>query len=198
MTYKVGDYVYVSNIPGTTTASTFSRCVIIENGRGTDRDGAFVCPVNEEGLSAGGYIFVKYKDMTPAVYLSNNSGAVITTEEVLSFEPAPMTEQCTDYADRKNDGKPQLTLLPFDCLAECAKVMMQAKAKYPDQANGKANWEKLWGKDTPKVTLDSALRHITARLSGEVRDKESGQLHAAHAVVNLLFLIRYELEEATK
>lgn len=171
MTYKVGDYVYVRYLNG------LRKKIIVDKAR-DDKDAYYVCSIDECGKGTGPFEFVRASYLTPA-----NS---------------PITTTTSEHADRKNDGKPQLTLLPFDCLAECAKVLMQAKAKYPDQANGKANWEKLWGKDTPKITLDSALRHITARLSGEVRDKESGHLHAAHAAVNLLFLIRHELEEATK
>jgi hypothetical protein len=98
-------------------------------------------------------------------------------------------------ADRYNSGKPELTRIPFDCLEEVARVLMQGATKYPDLPDGSANWEKLWGNKTTKICLDSALRHSSKLLQGEIRDSESGQLHAAHIVVNMLFLIRHQLRE---
>lgn len=99
-----------------------------------------------------------------------------------------------DVALRHNQGKVDFTEIPFDCLAEVAKVFQTNKTKYPDNADGTPNWSKLWGDKTTRVAMASALRHSAAILSGEVRDKESELYHAAHIVCNMFFIIRYNLE----
>lgn len=84
-------------------------------------------------------------------------------------------------ADRHNTGKTELSLLPLDCLAEVAKVLMYGAKKYD-----RDNWRK--GQPGAQI-LDSLLRHVAAIQSGEERDEESGQLHSAHIATNALFLI---------
>lgn len=90
------------------------------------------------------------------------------------------------YADRKNGGKIDYTLVPVDALTEEAKVWMAGEAKY-----GRANWQKLWGDDTVESVMGSLLRHAYAILEGEVLDKETGCQHAAHIRANAAMLIRH-------
>lgn len=90
------------------------------------------------------------------------------------------------HADRKNNGKPQLSLLPKTGLIEIAKVLEMGTKKY-----GRNNWKKLWGDETVTVCLDSALRHMMEISDGNMRDEESGELHAAHVCCNMLFLLEY-------
>lgn len=93
----------------------------------------------------------------------------------------------TGKASRFNEGKPDFTLIPVDALEAEAKVWMAGQEKY-----GRHNWEKLWGADTVNVVLASLLRHAFAISSGEIRDPETGEYHAAHIRCNAAMLIRYE------
>lgn len=87
---------------------------------------------------------------------------------------------------RYNEGKPQLSRIPWDAQEEEARVWTYGAEKYGDK-----NWEKLWDEDTMRVCLDSALRHIAAMTRGELSDTESGLLHAAHVRSNMGMIIRY-------
>lgn len=89
-------------------------------------------------------------------------------------------------AKRYNAGKVSLSLLPAKALIAEAKVWQMGEQKY-----GRGNWQKLWGKNTVNVVMDSALRHMLAILDGEVYDKESGEPHAAHVRCNMAMLIEY-------
>jgi hypothetical protein len=84
--------------------------------------------------------------------------------------------------DRKNEGKPEISMVLEAQLAvkECAKVLMFGKEKYD-----RGNWRNglSWTQ-----TADSLLRHLTAFLSGEDDDPESGLPHTAHVMCNALFL----------
>lgn len=79
--------------------------------------------------------------------------------------------------------KPDLSLLPFDALAEVARVMEAGRRKY-----GASNWRKgmQWTR-----CASAALRHIGAWLSGETNDSETGCNHMAHAACMALFLVAY-------
>jgi hypothetical protein len=46
-----------------------------------------------------------------------------------------------------------------------------------------------WLTTEPQRHFDAALRHIFAHLEGEYFDAESGELHIAHAITNLMFEI---------
>jgi hypothetical protein len=91
---------------------------------------------------------------------------------------------------RYNSGKVDLTLIPIDASEEEARVWAAGAKKYT-----RNNWEKLWGKDTINVVLASMLRHIAQVQKGEIRDVESGYLHAAHIRCNAAMLIRYCLQQ---
>lgn len=115
---------------------------------------------------------------------------VIKPEREKVNEPPLVTkETAPTQALRKNDGKPQLSqiLLFKPALEHLATVMTQGREKYPDVSPGVPNWV-LGGKPDEEY-LDSCLRHLTALVAGDKRDEESGQLHAAHAVWNLLALM---------
>lgn len=102
----------------------------------------------------------------------------------------------TEHAKRYNQGKMDFTVLPVDGLEEVTKVLQKARdEKYPDNPDGTANWEKLWGDKTVKLVLGCAFRHIFAILRGEVYDKESGFQHAGHVIANMFMLIRYFNEQ---
>ena len=77
-----------------------------------------------------------------------------------------------------------MDLLPSKALNEVARVFSFGADKYGDH-NWRAGlkWSRLAG---------ATLRHVTAWISGETNDPESGLNHLAHAACNLLMLIEYD------
>ena len=90
-----------------------------------------------------------------------------------------------DVADRHNDGKPEMSyvLQGPKGLAGLAKVLEFGGRKY-DRGN--------WLKGFPDTSLiDSMMRHLTAYISGEVLDPESGLPHIDHIHANAKFLAEH-------
>lgn len=91
-----------------------------------------------------------------------------------------------------DSGKPKMSLIPPDALVEVGKVMTFGAEKYDEN-----NWRK--GINYERL-LSAAERHIVkfgSHLWDDV-DEESGVNHLAHAVVNLLMLLQFELEGRTE
>jgi hypothetical protein len=89
----------------------------------------------------------------------------------------------SEVALRDNAGKPELSYI-LDlrhALEALAAVFSQGAIKYE-----RGNWKK--GGKPDEEYLDSALRHIF-KARTEDYDEETGCLHAAHAVWNLMALI---------
>ena len=84
---------------------------------------------------------------------------------------------------RFNDGKPDLSLIPLETLADEARVWMYGERKYK-----RHNWMKGMNWSIP---LACALRHLAAWQAGEDIDPESGQSHLAHAMCNLRMLTAF-------
>lgn len=85
-------------------------------------------------------------------------------------------------ADRHNTGKSQLSMIleARHALAGLAGVLEFGAAKY-----ARGNWHK----GLPHADIcDSMLRHISAYLSGEDLDPESGKPHVDHIFCNAMFL----------
>ncbi len=94
-----------------------------------------------------------------------------------NLEPA---DQLTEF--KKNDfEKTMLAFLPVEELEQIAEVFDYGAKKYE-----RHNWMKpaKWSR-----VLSACLRHIFAFMRGEMRDKESGLLHLAHAGCDLLMLM---------
>jgi len=93
------------------------------------------------------------------------------------------SSSCDAEGGRKDDaGKRRWTLLPIDALGLVVDVLGFGAAKY-----GADNWKRV-----PRAReryLDAALRHLAARLDGELTDEESNLPHLAHAVTCLLFVL---------
>ena len=88
-------------------------------------------------------------------------------------------------ADRHNDGKPEMSyvLQGPKGLAGLAQVLEFGSRKY-DRGN--------WLKGFPDTSLiDSMMRHLTAYISGEVLDPESGLPHIDHIHANAKFLAEH-------
>lgn len=89
----------------------------------------------------------------------------------------------SDVALRDNAGKPELSYildLRYACEA-LAQVFAQGAIKY-----ARGNWQK--GGKPDEEYLDAALRHMM-KAQREVYDEETGCLHYAHAVWNLMALL---------
>ena len=82
---------------------------------------------------------------------------------------------------KHSEGKPPFELLDAYALEQIARVLAHGEQKY-----GAFNWRKGL---TQRQTLGAALRHIFAHLDGEDED-ESGELHLAHAMCEIMFAIR--------
>lgn len=91
-----------------------------------------------------------------------------------------------ESADRFNEGKPRMGLLPADPLLEMARVLTMGADKYGDH-----NWRK--GLKYLSV-LDSMERHIAAFKKGQDHDEESNLHHMAHVMCNAAFIIQYHVD----
>lgn len=78
-------------------------------------------------------------------------------------------------------GKLRWSLLPFEALEGCIRVLMYgAMTKYaPD------NWKKV---EPQGVYIDATMRHLIAYLEGEEFDEETEESHLAHILCDILFL----------
>ncbi len=88
-----------------------------------------------------------------------------------------------DKGLRHNAGKTRHDLVPAFAQEQYAKVLTKGAQKYAER-----NWER--GMKWSKV-LESLKRHILAFEKGEDYDKETGELHMAHAMCNSAFLTEY-------
>jgi hypothetical protein len=88
-------------------------------------------------------------------------------------------------AKRFNTGKSQLSMIleAKHALEGIASVMQFGAQKYE-----RSNWRR--GLKHTQI-CDSMLRHLSAYLSGETYDKESGLHHAFHIATNALFLAEH-------
>ncbi len=82
---------------------------------------------------------------------------------------------------KHDNGKPQLSLIPYSALEQEAKVMGFGAKKY-----SRHNYKK--GFDYSRL-IDAALRHVSQFNDGEDTDPESGESHLAHARCCLGMLI---------
>lgn len=91
-----------------------------------------------------------------------------------------------------DSGKPNLAVL-FDApkaLAEVSKIISYGAEKYD-----RKNWRSC--PDNERF-ISATLRHLSAYLSGEKLDVESGLPHLAHAITSLLFVLDIEQAEERK
>ena len=84
--------------------------------------------------------------------------------------------------DKKDDGKPDWTLLPIKPLIIVIEALEFGLKKY-----GRDNWKTI--ADGKHRYIKAAFRHIAAMADGEWLDQESKLPHAACAVCSLLFVL---------
>lgn len=81
-----------------------------------------------------------------------------------------------------DDGKPDLSLIPYVAEVAMAKAFMYGSKKY-----GRYNYCK--GHELGQL-IASAKRHISKFYAGEEVDNESGVHHLGHAMVNLAMILQ--------
>lgn len=99
--------------------------------------------------------------------------------------PASVLQIGPEEAYHNDEGKPDVTQVPYSTLVAIAGVLQQAEAsgKYP-----KHNWRK--GTKHTKF-LASALRHIMRYLDGETIDPDSGKPHLDHGLANIAIVVEW-------
>lgn len=109
----------------------------------------------------------------------------ITAEnEALARKVQSLNQTATQAKGLKFDNeKPRTELVDADAILELARVLTFGAKKYA--AN---NWRN--GIEFSRV-IGAALRHIYAIQQGEDRDPETGLLHSAHAMCELMFLTNF-------
>lgn len=108
--------------------------------------------------------------------------SVNPTTTISSTDPIPQT----GVAIKKDSGKTDWSLMPWESVEEINRVLEFGAQKYSAH-----NWKEGGGFSYTRV-LNSLLRHIFSYIRGEDRDPESGLSHLAHAGCNVLFLLYYE------
>lgn len=81
---------------------------------------------------------------------------------------------------RFNEGKLQWDLVDFESLHDLVRVLERGAIKY-----SKDNWKQ----GLPmREQCASMMRHLTALMSGEINDPETGLPHWAHIQCNAMFM----------
>ncbi len=81
---------------------------------------------------------------------------------------------------RFNEGKLRWSLVDFPSLEGMVRVLEAGCKKYAE-----GNWKK----GLPmREQCDSMMRHLTALMSGELNDPETGLPHIAHIQCNAMFM----------
>lgn len=99
-------------------------------------------------------------------------------------------EACRRAGDgvKHDAGKEPWDLLPWREVTDIVKVLQYGAIKYAPN-----NWKEV--QNPFSRYLAAAMRHVTARLRGEVNDPESGLPHLAHAGCCLLFMAWVDKEQ---
>lgn len=92
-------------------------------------------------------------------------------------------------ATKHDQNKPDLSLVDKTLVESAARALMFGANKY-----GRDNYKQ--GLELNRVYA-SLLRHIFARMSGEINDPESGLDHLDHIAANVQFLCYFVNKERT-
>lgn len=88
-------------------------------------------------------------------------------------------------AKKHDGGKPRLDLIPWPAIWAIAKVLGFGAQKY-------SSWNWIGGISYSRL-FAGVQRHLTAWISGEDNDPESGLSHLAHAACGILFLLTFKV-----
>lgn len=83
--------------------------------------------------------------------------------------------------------KPDYSLIPPNALDDTVKILTLGAQKY-----ARDNWRYVTNAKTRYFA--AAMRHMWARMRGELKDPESGLDHCAHAICCLMFILELEHE----
>ena len=106
------------------------------------------------------------------------------------FEP-PMFSSSSGVPLKMEEGKPKLSLVPYEMKAILAKVFEHGLIKYE-----RDSWRKFTAEQARACLADSAERHLSLYNSGQDIDPESGLPHLACVGWNALVL--YVITEREK
>jgi Domain of unknown function (DUF5664) len=84
-----------------------------------------------------------------------------------------------------DQGKPDLTLLPYKALVRVTRVMEFGCKKY-----ARDNWRLV--EDARRRYIGAGMRHLFDAKDGEMYDEESGLYLLAHAACDALFALDLE------
>lgn len=120
--------------------------------------------------------------------------AKLTEEQERAFQEGlkSLVKDQTKAATKFDQDKPNWSLVPFEALEDMVRVLEFGAKKYNEGGTSREqwNWAKGKGLGIPRV-LAACLRHIFARMRGEINDPESGLPHLGHALCCLLFASFY-------
>ena len=121
-----------------------------------------------------------------AEVLASKPGEIrYVTKEEMEAERQAAAVKADGGGLRYNAGKLRYDLIPTDVMREVARVFTYGAGKYAER-----NWERGQKFSVPDA---SAARHNAAFKMGERTDAESQCHHLAHAIVNLMFELAYDL-----
>ena len=122
---------------------------------------------------------LKFVQRAPSCLICNEAG-------VCNCKPNPTT-----VGVKADQGKPRLGLVLVEvphAFEKLGKLLGFGADKY-----AVGNWDKV--PEGEMRYLDALMRHLTQHHKGEKVDPESGELHLAHAAVNIMFLLDKELRK---
>ncbi len=107
-------------------------------------------------------------------------------KEAPEFEGTGVSDSFGDTAGFKFDkGKLRYDLIPMESMKALATILTLGAEKYADRNwEGGMSWQRVYA---------SLMRHLVAFEAGEDTDPESGELHMAHALCNVVFLVTYQM-----
>lgn len=103
----------------------------------------------------------------------------------------PRVNPATKVGIKADQGKPRLGLVLVEVPHAFEKLGTLLGFGADKYAVG--NWDKV--PEGEMRYLDALMRHLTQHHKGEKVDPESGELHLAHAAVNIMFLLDKELRK---
>lgn len=128
------------------------------------------------------------QDLMDANYLNNNrdTETLDWLDDLAKEYEAKAEQEEKVKAEKKDTGKPRMSLVPQAATREIAKVMTFGAKKY-----GPHNWKR--GFDWSRL-LDAALRHLNSFAQKEDLDDETGLSHLAHAGCEVMMLLESVLK----
>ena len=90
---------------------------------------------------------------------------------------------------RDDTGKPRLDLVFqfLPAMVALADLIEAGRVKYPDDSEGKPNWER--GQKPDSEYIAASFRHLASLANGVTRDEELGTMTAAAVIWNMCALL---------